>query len=131
MTDYYKIYECTVGLEIHAELNTKTKIFCNCKIDKNAKPNSLCCPICLGLPGTIPSFNKKCADLAIKAGLSLNCKINEKSSFDRKNYFYPDLPKSFQITQFYNPICTDGYLYVRGNKIGIERIHLEKIHKRS
>lgn len=126
MTDYYKIYECTIGLEIHAELNTKTKIFCNCKVDKNAKPNSLCCPICLGLPGTMPSFNKKCADLAIKAGLSLNCKINEKSSFDRKNYFYPDLPKSFQITQFYNPICTDGYLYVRGNKIGIERIHLEE-----
>lgn len=126
MTDYYKKYECTIGLEIHVELNTKTKIFCNCRVDKNAGANTLCCPTCLGFPGAMPIFNKKCANLAIKAGLSLNCNINEKSSFDRKNYFYPDLPKSFQITQFYNPICTDGYLDIGDKRIGIERIHLEE-----
>ncbi len=126
MTDYYKEYECIIGLEIHVELHTKTKIFCDCKVDPKASPNTLCCPTCAGFPGAMPRFNKKCANLAIKAGLALNCNINQKSSFDRKNYFYPDLPKSFQITQFYNPICTDGYLDIATTRVGIERIHLEE-----
>ncbi len=115
-----------IGLEIHAELLTKTKIFCSCENKFGNKPNTLVCPICSGMPGALPSLNKYSVELAVKAGIVLNCKINNKSSFDRKNYFYPDLPKAYQITQFYHPICTDGNVKINDKNIRIERIHLEE-----
>ena len=115
-----------IGLEIHAELLTKTKIFCSCENKFGNEPNTLVCPICSGMPGTLPSLNKACVELGAKAGLILNCKINNKSSFDRKNYFYKDLPKGYQITQFYNPICYDGIVKINDRNIRIERIHLEE-----
>ncbi len=115
-----------IGLEIHAELLTKTKIFCACENKFGSEPNILVCPICSGMPGTLPSLNKSSVELAIKAGIILNCKINNTSSFDRKNYFYPDLPKAYQITQFYHPICSDGNIKLGDRSIRIERIHLEE-----
>ncbi len=115
-----------IGLEIHAELLTKTKIFCSCENKFGVEPNTLVCPICSGMPGTLPSLNKSAVELAVKAGIVLGCKISNKSSFDRKNYFYPDLPKAYQITQFYNPICYDGLVKINDKNIRIERIHLEE-----
>ena len=115
-----------IGLEIHAELSTKTKIFCSCENKFGEAPNTLVCPVCSGMPGTLPVLNKSAVELAIKAGLVLDCKINKKSSFDRKNYFYPDLPKAYQITQFYHPICESGFVFKNNKKINIERIHLEE-----
>ena len=115
-----------IGLEIHAELLTKTKIFCSCKNEFGKETNTLVCPICSGMPGSLPVLNKKAVELAIKSGLVLDCKINNNSSFDRKNYFYPDLPKGYQITQFYHPICENGYVMINDKKIEIERIHLEE-----
>lgn len=115
-----------IGLEIHAELLTKTKIFCSCENKFGNEPNTLVCPICSGMPGTLPTLNKSAVELAVKAGIILNCKISNKSSFDRKNYFYPDLPKAYQITQFYNPICYNGLVKINGKNIRIERIHLEE-----
>ena len=115
-----------IGLEIHAELLTKTKIFCSCENKFGEEPNTLVCPVCTGMPGTLPVLNKNAVELAIKAGLILDCKINNYSSFDRKNYFYPDLPKSYQITQFYHPLCGNGHIEINDKKIVIERIHLEE-----
>lgn len=119
-------FTCVIGLEIHAELLTKTKIFCSCENKFGEKPNMLVCPVCSGMPGTLPDINKKAVELAVKAGLIFDCKINNYSSFDRKNYFYPDLPKAYQITQFYHPICENGYVEIENKKIRIERIHLEE-----
>ncbi len=124
-------YETVIGLEFHAELKTKTKIFCSCPTDFSAEPNTHVCPVCLGLPGVLPVLNKRAVELAIKAGLALNCQISHLSKFDRKNYFYPDLPKGYQVTQFPLPICTNGYLIIKddaGNdkRIRINRIHLEE-----
>lgn len=119
-------YIPVIGLEIHAQLLTKRKIFCSCLNEFGKEPNTLVCPICLGSPGAIPSINKQAVDLAVKAGLVLGCKINNTSSFDRKNYIYPDLPKGYQITQFYNPICENGVVDINNKKIHIERIHLEE-----
>ena len=123
-------YEVVIGLEVHVELKTKTKIFCSCPNEFGSEPNTNVCPRCLGLPGTLPVLNEKVLEYAIKAGLALNCEIAEFSKFDRKNYFYPDLTKAYQISQFDLPICEHGYLDidVEGNhkRIGITRIHMEE-----
>lgn len=120
-------YDIVVGLEIHAELNSKTKVFCSCENKFGAEPNTLVCPICLGMPGTLPNIDKKCVELAIKSGLMTNCKINQNTIFERKNYFYPDLTKSYQISQLISPLCYDGYIELdSGKKIRIENIHLEE-----
>lgn len=123
-------YETVIGLEVHAELNTKTKIYCSCANEFGAEPNTKCCPICSGMPGVLPSLNEKVVESCVKAGLAMNCKITEYSKQDRKNYFYPDLPKAYQISQFDLPLCHDGYvdIYVNGKtkRIGITRIHIEE-----
>lgn len=123
-------YEVVVGLEVHAELNTKTKIYCNCKNSFGLEVNTQICPICLGMPGTLPTLNEKVVEYAIKMGHALNCGINRICKQDRKNYFYPDLPKSYQISQADIPLCHDGYLdVIVGDdikRIGIERIHIEE-----
>lgn len=123
-------YEIVIGLEVHAQLATESKIFCNCSTQFGAEPNQHTCPICLGLPGTLPVLNKKVVDYAIMAGLALNCTINGYSKFDRKNYFYPDLPKAYQISQNDFPICSDGFIEIDTEegvkRIGINRIHMEE-----
>lgn len=123
-------YIPTIGLEIHSELSTNSKIFCDCQVSFGGEPNTRCCPVCTGLPGTLPVLNKTAVEYTVKAGLALNCEINEFSKLDRKNYFYPDLPKAYQISQFDLPICRDGGLTINtpdGEKfIRIERIHLEE-----
>lgn len=125
-----KGYEVVVGLEVHAELNTKTKIYCNCKNSFGLEVNTQVCPICLGMPGTLPTLNEKVVEYAIMMGHALNCGINRICKQDRKNYFYPDLPKSYQISQADIPLCHDGYLDViigdEVKRIGIERIHIEE-----
>lgn len=120
-------YKMTSGFETHVELKTDSKIFCSCSTAFGSEPNTHCCPVCIGLPGALPSLNKRVVEFAVKAGLALNCSINEKSYFDRKNYSYPDLPKAYQITQFEVPLCYDGYVELKnGKKIGITRIHIEE-----
>jgi aspartyl-tRNA(Asn)/glutamyl-tRNA(Gln) amidotransferase subunit B len=119
-------YKTTIGVEVHAQLKTDTKLFCGCRVSFGDEANSNVCSICLGLPGVLPFLNKKAVELAIKAGLALNCKIHEKSIFARKNYFYPDLPKGYQITQYRFPIATDGKILVEGKEIRIKRVHLEE-----
>jgi len=123
-------YESVIGLEVHAQLLTETKIFCGCKNEYGAEPNTNTCPICLGMPGVLPVLNKKAVEFAIKMGLATNCKIRGFSRFARKNYFYPDLPKGYQISQYEEPLCYDGYVNIRVNgknkKIRIRRIHLEE-----
>lgn len=120
-------YKPTIGLEIHAELKTASKMFCSCKNDPNEKrPNFNICPVCTAQPGALPVANEDAIKKVIKTGLALNCQIAEDSKFDRKNYFYPDLPKGYQISQYDMPLCQKGYLVVLGHKIGITRIHLEE-----
>lgn len=123
-------YETVIGLEIHAELNTKTKIFCSCSTHFGAKPNENTCPICMGLPGTLPVLNEEVVHLAVKAGTALNCKINKLNKMDRKNYFYPDLPKAYQISQFDTPICGNGLVYIETpdgqREVRLNRIHIEE-----
>ena len=123
-------YEAVIGLEVHTELQTKTKIFCSCRTSFGADPNTNVCPVCLGLPGVLPVLNKKVLEYVVRAGLALNCEISRFSKFDRKNYYYPDLPKNFQTSQFDLPICEHGYLdvEVEGEKrrIRITRAHMEE-----
>gem|GEM_PF-31608 len=123
-------YEAVIGLEVHAQLTTKSKLFCSCSTEFGKTPNQNTCPVCSGQPGVLPALNAEAVKMAIKAGLSLNCSINKKSVFARKNYFYPDLPKSYQISQFEEPICSNGYLEVEVDnvvkKIRINRIHIEE-----
>lgn len=119
-------YITVIGLEIHAELLTKTKIFCSCKNVFGQEKNTNICPVCTAQPGSLPRLNKEAVKLAIKAGIVTDSKINNISSFDRKNYFYPDLPKGYQITQFYNPICVEGHVNLENKTIRIHQIHLEE-----
>lgn len=130
-------YELVVGLETHIELSTSTKIFCSCRTDFGGEPNTHCCPICTGMPGTLPKLNKEALRLAIIAGLATHCEISKVSKMDRKNYMYPDLPKAYQISQYDMPLCKNGYIELdNGRKIRIARIHLEEdagklVHKSS
>ena len=126
--DKYPDYEATIGIEVHVQLMTNTKIFCSCQNTVAKDPNSHICQICAGYPGAMPMLNKKVVDFAILAGLATNCTINQKSTFDRKHYFYPDLPKNFQITQQAEPICTDGYVPIRLEDGSIKNINLIRIH---
>lgn len=124
-------YEVVIGLEVHAELSTKTKIFCNCSTEFGGMPNTHTCPICMAMPGTLPVLNEKVVEYAVKAGLATNCSISKDSKNDRKNYFYPDLPKSYQISQFDKPLCNNGYIEIEEEngekkKIRILRIHIEE-----
>lgn len=119
-----------IGLEVHAELKSKTKIFCACSTEFGGAPNTHVCPVCLGMPGALPVMNRQVVDFAIKAGLALNCEIQKFNKFDRKNYFYPDLAKNYQISQLYKPICLGGHIDINVDgeekRIGVTRIHMEE-----
>ena len=123
-------YEVIMGLEVHAELSTKTKIFCSCPTEFGGAPNTHTCPICMAMPGTLPVLNEKVVEYAVKAGLATNCEISRDSKNDRKNYFYPDLPKAYQISQFDKPLCERGYVEIEtsegAKKIRLTRIHIEE-----
>ena len=123
-------YEVVIGLEVHVELNTATKIFCNCSTEFGAAPNTHVCPVCSGMPGVLPVLNKGVLQRAVAVGLATNCTITQKCKFDRKNYFYPDLPKAFQTSQLYLPICRNGYLEIAtaegAKKVRIHEIHMEE-----
>src|SRR6185503_7841484 len=123
-------FEAVIGLEIHAQLLTASKIFCSCSTAFGAAPNTHVCPVCLGLPGPLPVLNREAVDLATSAALALGCRINESSVFARKNYFYPDLPKGYQISQYERPLATGGALEFqsggRACRVGITRVHLEE-----
>ena len=120
-------WETIIGLETHVELATKTKIFCSCTTEFGGAPNTHCCPVCTGMPGTLPVLNRQVVELAVKAGLALNCEITRSSRFDRKNYFYPDLPKAYQISQLYAPIARDGAVDIgEGKTIRIHEMHMEE-----
>lgn len=120
-------YELVAGFETHVELSTKTKIFCSCTTEFGGEPNTHCCPVCIGLPGTLPVLNKKVVEYAIMAGLATNCEIAEYAKMDRKNYCYPDLPKAYQISEYDKPLCEHGYIELsNGRKIRILRIHIEE-----
>lgn len=128
------MYNPVIGLEIHAELLTKTKVFCSCSAEFGGDPNSRCCPVCTGMPGTLPVINQTAVEYAVKAGFALNCDINKFNVMDRKNYFYPDLPKAYQISQLYSPVCINGNVPIEIEKDGekytrnvrINNIHLEE-----
>jgi len=131
LTTIFDKYEPVIGLEVHAQMKTKTKAFCRCSTDFHSSPNSNVCPVCLGYPGTLPVLNEELVDYSIRMGLAVNCSIRENSIFARKNYFYPDLTKGYQITQFETPLCYDGHLNIKLKnreikRIGITRIHLEE-----
>ena len=120
-------YELVCGIETHIELATKTKIFCGCTTEFGGAPNTHCCPVCTGQPGSLPILNRKVVEYAVRAGLAVNCTINNNSHMDRKNYVYPDLPKAYQISQFDEPVCENGYIELdSGKRIGITRIHIEE-----
>jgi len=123
-------YEAVIGLEVHAQLLTGSKIFCGCTTAFGLSPNTNTCPVCLGLPGTLPVLNREAVEFGIRLGLALNCTIESRNVFARKNYFYPDLPKGYQITQFESPLCTRGHLDIESGgapkRIGIRRIHMEE-----
>src|SRR3989338_1218105 len=128
------VYEPVIGLEVHVQLKTKSKIFCACSTEFGREPNENTCPVCLGLPGSLPVLNERALELAIRVGLALNCEVSPVIKFDRKNYFYPDLPKAYQISQYDKPVSSKGYLTIEfkqdgkvmKKKIGITRAHLEE-----
>ncbi|MEK7250816.1 MAG: Asp-tRNA(Asn)/Glu-tRNA(Gln) amidotransferase GatCAB subunit B, partial [Bacteroidota bacterium] len=131
MKNAREIYEPVIGLEVHAQLLTKTKAFCGCPTTFGNEPNTNVCPICLGMPGTLPVLNKNLVEFIMRMGLATHCTIAPKSIFARKNYFYPDLPKGYQISQYEEPICTDGNIVIdredgSRKRIGITRIHMEE-----
>src|SRR5262249_41525694 len=123
-------YEPGIGLEVHVQLLTQTKIFCGCSTKFGAPPNTNVCPVCLGLPGALPVLNKKAVEYAVVAARGLKCDINDRSVFARKNYFYPDLPKGYQISQYDKPLAEHGFIEIKiagaRKKIGITRLHLEE-----
>ena len=124
-------FEPVIGLEVHAQLDTDTKIFCSCSTAFGAAPNAHTCPVCTGMPGVLPVLNQKAVTYAIRTGLATNCTVANESRFDRKNYFYPDLPKGYQITQYAAPIAEHGHLMIEledgsEKRIGITRIHMEE-----
>ncbi|SNZ14116.1 Asp-tRNA(Asn)/Glu-tRNA(Gln) amidotransferase subunit GatB [Hydrogenobacter hydrogenophilus] len=119
-------FEPVIGLEIHVQMDTKTKMFCSCPVEFGAEPNTKVCPVCLGLPGSLPVVNKKAVEYAIRAGLALNCEVRHRSVFARKNYFYPDLPKGYQISQYEEPLAVNGWLEIEGKRIRIRRLHIEE-----
>ncbi|MEO0099164.1 MAG: Asp-tRNA(Asn)/Glu-tRNA(Gln) amidotransferase subunit GatB [candidate division WOR-3 bacterium] len=119
-------YEVVIGLEVHIQLQTKTKLFCSCPAEFGEKPNTNICPVCLGFPGVLPVLNDNAVKLALKAALALNCQIQNVSTFARKHYFYPDLPKGYQITQYERPLAVNGFLEIKNKKIRIRRLHLEE-----
>ncbi len=120
-------YELVIGLETHVELSTDSKLFCSCGGHSSPKePNDCVCPACSGMPGMLPVTNKHAIELAVKAGFMLNCKINQYTTFDKKSYYYPDLPCAYQITQWFNPVCVDGSVEIGDRKIGIKQIHVEE-----
>ena len=124
-------WETVIGLETHVELATKTKIFCSCTTQFGGEPNTHCCPVCTGMPGTLPVLNQAVLEYAVKAGLALGCEISKYTKFDRKNYFYPDLPKAYQISQLYLPICQNGAVPIRTpdgreKTVRIHEIHMEE-----
>ena len=121
-------YEVVIGLEVHAELSTKTKIFCSCPTTFGAEPNTHICPICTAMPGTLPVLNEKVVEYAVKAGLATNCTISKDSKNDRKNYFYPDLPKAYQISQFDKPLCEHGYIEIEDDEGNKKKVRLLRIH---
>ena len=123
-------YETVIGLEVHVELATESKIYCSCSTEFGAEENTHVCPVCTGMPGTLPALNKKAVEYCIKAGLALGCTINRHSRQDRKHYFYPDLPKAFQTSQYDQPLCLKGRVDIdvggETRSIGITRIHIEE-----
>ena len=125
-----KQYETIIGLEVHVELATRTKIFCGCSTAFGGAPNTHTCPVCTGMPGSLPVLNKKVVEFALRAGLATNCSINQYCKFDRKNYFYPDIPQNYQISQLYLPICHDGFVEIETEagkkKVRIHEMHMEE-----
>ncbi|HWR72614.1 MAG TPA: Asp-tRNA(Asn)/Glu-tRNA(Gln) amidotransferase GatCAB subunit B, partial [Nitrospirota bacterium] len=123
-------YEAVIGLEVHAQLQTNTKIFCGCETAFGEEPNTRTCPVCIGMPGVLPVLNRKAVEYIIKTGLATHCAITPYSRFARKNYFYPDLPKGYQISQYELPLCEKGYVEIlvggKVKRVGITRIHLEE-----
>jgi aspartyl-tRNA(Asn)/glutamyl-tRNA(Gln) amidotransferase subunit B len=126
MTTATDLYETTIGLEIHVELATASKMFCGCEVSFGGEPNTRTCPVCLGLPGSLPVANAKAVEYTIRIGLALNCEIAGHCVFHRKNYFYPDMPKNYQISQYDMPLCFGGYVDIDGDRVGITRVHLEE-----
>jgi aspartyl-tRNA(Asn)/glutamyl-tRNA(Gln) amidotransferase subunit B len=119
-------WETVIGLEVHCELATETKLFCSCPNDFGAEPNTYVCPVCLGLPGSLPVLNQRAVEFALRVGEALHCAVPEESIFHRKNYFYPDMPKNYQVSQYDEPVCGNGWLMVGDRRVGIERAHLEE-----
>ena len=123
-----KQYETVIGLEVHVELATKTKIFCSCSTEFGGAPNTHTCPVCTGMPGSLPVLNKQVVEYAMAVGLATNCSITQNCKFDRKNYFYPDNPQNYQISQLYKPICTNGYVEIKGDDGEKTQVRLHEIH---